>query len=1193
MSWIDIAALTVIIISLQVLVIGADEFRLAYPSVSSYEVCGYLQVDTGSGWCTVCNYGLSEEILSVLCRQMGYGSFLQWSTEKRKKTRAEVFIEISAHCSGIEQLITDCRGYDLTRASVNSLCVARSIRKMICKATDEESQPDDSGYRNFFVAGNHDLLYNLAESFNDETKSETKYDVNVINLNENAAEKLRIINKDELNYKQQFISNHDEIKPLQEKQDEVGEIEPPEMDTSATITNRNEAINVRKTRSMEGWTTNSDMETDVTTLSWNDYDVTTYPDQQSTKLQLINKDKYWSVEDDIESTTVADMDATHGRNATTTIKSVSEEHNVATDLYDSASAQYIDSSTITRDLSKVRLDLTTELTSISDARSTKVSNVVHEGTPVDISAILSTLRPTQSLGTRDSNENTTEDEPVTRDSMHMLTPAHLPPSMAIKNKTASPQTSSIPNMNQTFKTFSSQSPLSLQPKISSKSSSATPSVQKKNPYFTTKTPSSASAKTSPLQRSTTSKITLDEEILIEVPKWGLGVQRITGVNQAPTAARQVLRTPTTPTPYPEFKDKPFVLETLAPAKDKIAEQEYELGNQGDLGNDLNGDGQTKEYTWVQSCSHFWHTVNGTNQRGVISSPRYPQPYPAAESCKWVLISDLSQTVTIEIIDLNLRQGIDMLSLIAKVDGAFSHVYNLTGDLAGVPNATFVLNSTLIYLEFTTSNYVNKHHRGFKVSYTLNSPEIIITDKGNEAYHRYLSFRVILILAAMCFLLLVAIVAVFIFWKKDLNRRRSLCQTCCSKIYHSTCGQSIKILSVWVTPFKPVSAPSMVDMKMHNPQAFPENIIEVNNLREKPPLPSSSVAYDDTTFVFMKRQRVKQPKPVVQPVLSYNSPQIMTPRSARKNHGLLGMLRSGSKIFPNDKNAEVRKAITHTPIEVLDGQTPFLDRIEDGFGTFLSNETYTVNKKKEIREAPFIKDDTTKSVTLQEIRQEKNTQLDNVLHRNIKPENISRTLKEKQNSNFKVDELNLESLDLDDESIEEVSDLRGTYTIKKEEKRVEVKQPPLKKTVSPALPRKGSRIPVVTPRTDRKNQQISTISSGGFRVNTNVAGKVSITNKRGDWSTPGEFMCQLSGKVMENPVRADDGFTYEKSVIVNWLQAQSVSPMTNRKITRQGLKLDSILRGRIQRWRLTQRGDIIQRQSQLKKASENILCDIED
>jgi hypothetical protein len=95
----------------------------------------------------------------------------------------------------------------------------------------------------------------------------------------------------------------------------------------------------------------------------------------------------------------------------------------------------------------------------------------------------------------------------------------------------------------------------------------------------------------------------EDEDNVDMPKWRMGVQSITGVNQAPTAANQVLIvTSTTPTPYPEFVDKPFVLETLAPAKEKIFPDEQFVDPIGpvDNGNDLMPDENQKEYAWVQS-----------------------------------------------------------------------------------------------------------------------------------------------------------------------------------------------------------------------------------------------------------------------------------------------------------------------------------------------------------------------------------------------------------------------------------------------------------------------------------------------------------------------------------------------------------------------------------------------------------------
>mmetsp|Transcript_28910 Transcript_28910/g.81419 ORF Transcript_28910/g.81419 Transcript_28910/m.81419 type:complete len:231 (-) Transcript_28910:1453-2145(-) len=47
----------------------------------------------------------------------------------------------------------------------------------------------------------------------------------------------------------------------------------------------------------------------------------------------------------------------------------------------------------------------------------------------------------------------------------------------------------------------------------------------------------------------------------------------------------------------------------------------------------------------------------------------------------------------------------------------------------------------------------------------------------------------------------------------------------------------------------------------------------------------------------------------------------------------------------------------------------------------------------------------------------------------------------------------------------------------------------------------------------------------------------------------EFYCPITYEVMVDPVVASDGFTYERSAIVDWLRRHDTSPMTRQKISR--------------------------------------------
>lgn len=68
-----------------------------------------------------------------------------------------------------------------------------------------------------------------------------------------------------------------------------------------------------------------------------------------------------------------------------------------------------------------------------------------------------------------------------------------------------------------------------------------------------------------------------------------------------------------------------------------------------------------------------------------------------------------------------------------------------------------------------------------------------------------------------------------------------------------------------------------------------------------------------------------------------------------------------------------------------------------------------------------------------------------------------------------------------------------------------------------------------------------------------------------------FICPITQDVMEDPVIATDGHTYERSAISGWLQSHDSSPMTGAKMPRKDLVPNYSLKSAIQEAK--QRGQI--------------------
>ena len=63
-----------------------------------------------------------------------------------------------------------------------------------------------------------------------------------------------------------------------------------------------------------------------------------------------------------------------------------------------------------------------------------------------------------------------------------------------------------------------------------------------------------------------------------------------------------------------------------------------------------------------------------------------------------------------------------------------------------------------------------------------------------------------------------------------------------------------------------------------------------------------------------------------------------------------------------------------------------------------------------------------------------------------------------------------------------------------------------------------------------------------------------------------FLCPITQAVMEDPVILEDGFSYEREAITQWLQKNPVSPSTNQPVDPKVMIENRLLRTLIHEWR---------------------------
>lgn len=69
------------------------------------------------------------------------------------------------------------------------------------------------------------------------------------------------------------------------------------------------------------------------------------------------------------------------------------------------------------------------------------------------------------------------------------------------------------------------------------------------------------------------------------------------------------------------------------------------------------------------------------------------------------------------------------------------------------------------------------------------------------------------------------------------------------------------------------------------------------------------------------------------------------------------------------------------------------------------------------------------------------------------------------------------------------------------------------------------------------------------------------------TTPQEFICPISMEVMTDPVLCEDGHTYERRIILEWLRQSPTSPITRQPLSGT-VHPNFALKAAIERWKKT-------------------------
>jgi hypothetical protein len=93
------------------------------------------------------------------------------------------------------------------------------------------------------------------------------------------------------------------------------------------------------------------------------------------------------------------------------------------------------------------------------------------------------------------------------------------------------------------------------------------------------------------------------------------------------------------------------------------------------------------------------------------------------------------------------------------------------------------------------------------------------------------------------------------------------------------------------------------------------------------------------------------------------------------------------------------------------------------------------------------------------------------------------------------------------------------------------------------------------------------------------------------SIPNEFICPISMDIMKDPVICEDGYSYEKNNIINWLKRSGTSPMTREKMSLERILPNDSVKSAIDKWNKERNKKRPKNNSNIKPVPSNPSSDV--
>lgn len=94
-------------------------------------------------------------------------------------------------------------------------------------------------------------------------------------------------------------------------------------------------------------------------------------------------------------------------------------------------------------------------------------------------------------------------------------------------------------------------------------------------------------------------------------------------------------------------------------------------------------------------------------------------------------------------------------------------------------------------------------------------------------------------------------------------------------------------------------------------------------------------------------------------------------------------------------------------------------------------------------------------------------------------------------------------------------------------------------------------------------------TGSFTLDSHISNGIKsllFSLSKNDVNVPQDFICPITHDLMSDPVISDDGFSYEKTAILEWFaKGKTTSPMTNMVLTTTDVLNNDKLRREIENY----------------------------